>query len=83
MVNMTSTTKIYKGFQTVIPLEIRKKLDITNNHILEWNTTDEGEAIITFRKKKSIDDIIGIAHSKKSINAVKMKKRIQRGDDKF
>jgi bifunctional DNA-binding transcriptional regulator/antitoxin component of YhaV-PrlF toxin-antitoxin module len=80
---MNPTTKIYAGYQTVIPLEIRKKLNITHNHVLEWTTTKEGEAKITFKKKKSINDIIGIAHSKEPTNAVEMKKKIQRGDDKF
>jgi len=80
---MNPTTKIYKGFQTVIPLEIRKKLNVTDKHVLEWTTTKKGEAKIIFREKKSINDIIGIAHSKKPSNAVKMKKKLQRGDDKF
>jgi len=48
---MVSTTKIYKGYQTVIPLEIRKKLNVTDNHVLEWTTTNDGKAKITFRKK--------------------------------
>ena len=48
---MNPTTKIYKGYQTVIPLEIRKKLNVTDKHVLEWTTTKEGEAKIRFKEK--------------------------------
>ncbi|MDR3223624.1 MAG: AbrB/MazE/SpoVT family DNA-binding domain-containing protein [Methanobrevibacter sp.] len=80
---MISTTKMYDGYQTVIPSEIRKKLNINNNDILEWNTTKDGKAEITFRGKKSIKSIIGIAHSEKPTNAVELKKMVQKGNDKL
>ncbi len=80
---MTNVTKMYKGWQTVIPLEIRKKMDIAPDDVLEWETLEANKVVVTFRKKKSVNDIIGIAHSKEKTNAVELKKRAQTGNDKI
>jgi bifunctional DNA-binding transcriptional regulator/antitoxin component of YhaV-PrlF toxin-antitoxin module len=80
---LNNETKLYKGWQTVVPLEIRKKLNVDSKDVLEWNITPNGKAIVTFKKKKTIHDIVGIAHSEKKTNAVKLKKRAQLGEDKI
>lgn len=33
---MVISTKIYKGFQTVVPSEIRKELGVNDTDIIEW-----------------------------------------------
>jgi len=76
--DMTSETKISKGFQTVVPSKIRKKFDVGPGDILEWKTTESGVEI-RFRKKVTIEDIFGMVDGPKT-NAVELKKKVQRGE---
>ncbi|NYB51213.1 MAG: AbrB/MazE/SpoVT family DNA-binding domain-containing protein [Methanobacteriaceae archaeon] len=75
---MTSETKISKGFQTVVPSDIRKKFDVGPGDILEWKPTKEG-AEVRFRKKVTIDDIFGIEDGPET-DAVELKKKVQKGE---
>lgn len=75
---MTSETKISKGFQTVVPSDIRKRFDVGPGDILEWKPTKKG-AEIKFRKKVTIDDIFGLVDGPKT-DAVELKKKVQRGE---
>jgi len=75
---MTSTTKISKGFQTVVPSEIRKKFDVGPGDVLEWKSTENG-AEIRFRKKVTIDDIFGMVDGPET-DAVELKRKVQRGE---
>jgi len=76
--NMTSQTKISKGFQTVVPSEIRKKFDVWPGDILEWKPTKNG-AEIKFRKKVTFQDIAGMVKGEPT-DAVELKKKLQRGE---
>ena len=70
-------TKISKGFQTVVPKEIRAKLGLKPGDSLIWE--DEGDAaLVKPRKKKTLKDIAGMI----SIggDAVVSKKNAQRGE---
>lgn len=75
---MASETKISKGFQTVVPSDIRKKFDVGPGDIVEWKPTKNG-AEVKFRKKVTIEDIFGIVDGPET-DAVKLKKKIQRGE---
>lgn len=75
---MTYKTKISKGFQTVVPAEIRKKFHVGPGDQLEWIISD-GEVKLRFRKKVSIEDILGMIDGPET-NAVELKKRVQRGE---
>lgn len=75
---MTCETKVSKGFQTVVPSDIRKKFDVSPGDILEWKPTKNG-AEIRFRKKITIEDIFGMVDGPKT-DAVELKKKIQRGE---
>ena len=77
---MVITTKIYNKFQTVIPKEIRKKLDITKDHLVEWYLDESGEVKIKFIENLSFEDMAGIFESDKPVDAVKLKKHVQRGN---
>ena len=70
------TTKIYKNYQTSIPKEIRKKFNITQDTIVEWGIDDKGEPTINFRKKVTVDDIIGIVKTDEITNSVELKKEM-------
>jgi len=76
---MVLTTKIYNKFQTVIPKEIREKLGITEDHIVEWYLDETGEVKLKFIENLSFEDMAGIFSSDKPSDAVKLKKRVQRG----
>lgn len=75
---MASETKISRGFQTVVPSEIRKKFDVGPGDVLEWKPTENG-AEIKFRKKVSFDDILGMIDGPET-DAVELKKKVQRGE---
>ena len=75
---MASETKISRGFQTVVPSDIRKRFDVGPGDILEWITTENG-AEIKFRKKVTIDDIFGMVDGPET-DAVELKKKVQRGE---
>jgi AbrB family looped-hinge helix DNA binding protein len=72
-------TKISKGFQTVVPSEIRNKFNVGPGDVMEWISTKEGVKI-RFRKKLSLLDIEGIGETEEKTNAVELKKRAQRGE---
>ncbi|MEE9151935.1 MAG: AbrB/MazE/SpoVT family DNA-binding domain-containing protein [Thermoplasmata archaeon] len=73
---MLSETKVSSKYQTVVPSKVRKDYDIEPGDILEWE--EAGEAIIIkVRKRISLDDIVGLISV--GGNAVKSKKKIQRG----
>lgn len=75
---MNCETKISKGFQTVVPSDIRKKFDVGPGDVLEWKSTKNG-AEVRFRKKVTINDIFGIVDGPKT-DAVELKKKVQRGE---
>ena len=74
---VTSETKISKGFQTLVPSEIRKKFDVGPGDVLEWRPTKNG-AEVRFRKKVSFEDILGMIDGPET-DAVELKKKVQRG----
>ncbi|BBL61121.1 hypothetical protein MARBORIA2_13740 [Methanobrevibacter arboriphilus] len=77
---MVTTTKIYDKYQTVIPKEIRQKLDITKEDIVEWRLLENNDIRINIRKKSDFKDIIGMINTKKPTDAVELKKKAQKGE---
>ncbi|CEL24518.1 hypothetical protein MB9_0877 [Methanobacterium formicicum] len=75
---MMTETKISKGFQTVVPAEIRKKFKVGPGDVLEWIPTENGVEL-KFRKKVIIEDILGMVEGPET-DAVKLKKKAQRGE---
>ena len=72
--------KIYKGFQTVIPSEIRKELDVKDTDIIEWVINKKNNNVtISFRKKASLHDLSGMGKIDKVTNAVDLKHNSQKG----
>lgn len=73
---MSVTTKIYNNFQTAIPSEIRKKLGIDENYLIEWSIDENNEPRIRFRKKMSFKDISGIIKLDHKTDSVELKKEL-------
>jgi bifunctional DNA-binding transcriptional regulator/antitoxin component of YhaV-PrlF toxin-antitoxin module len=77
---MIESTKMYKGYQTVIPSKIRKELNIKDNEIIDWKSDKNTRTItLSFRKKESIMDLAGIIEMDNETNAVELKHKVQRG----
>lgn len=72
-------TRISKGFQVVVPSELRRqyKLDVGDEVI--WGV--HGRVVTTeFHKKPSLYNIVSLGRSGKKENAVETKKRVQKGE---
>lgn len=75
---MVISTNIYKGFQTVIPSEIRKELDVKDTDIIEWVVNKKNNnVIVSFRRKSSLHDLSGMGKIDKVTNAVDLKHKSQ------
>ena len=78
---MVETSNLYKGFQTVVPSKIRKKLDLDLNHVLEWNINENGKVEVEFRRKRNFMDLNGLISSKKHKDSVKLQRKIRSGEE--
>jgi len=80
VIRMVISTKVYKGFQMIIPSEIRKELGITDVDIADWVVNKKNNtAIVSFRKKPSLHDLAGMGKLDKVTNAVDLKHKSQKG----
>ncbi|OPY22197.1 MAG: putative regulator PrlF [Methanobacterium sp. PtaU1.Bin097] len=75
-------TNIYDKFQTVVPKKIRETMGLTKNHIIEWTINDKGKVELSFRKKVTDDDVIGMVSLKEKTNAVKLVEDLYKKGDK-
>jgi AbrB family looped-hinge helix DNA binding protein len=73
---MPSKTKISEGYSTVVPSDIRKRLELAPGDILQWDIEDDSIRIRP-RKKATLDRIIGIGAC--GGDAVSDKKKAQPG----
>ncbi|MHB1868285.1 MAG: AbrB/MazE/SpoVT family DNA-binding domain-containing protein [Nitrososphaerales archaeon] len=72
-------TKISKGYQVVVPSQLRKRYKVSVGDEVLWEISNKGVSI-QVRKKPSLGEIVGLGHSRKRASSVELKKRIQRGD---
>lgn len=75
---MAIETKVYQKNQTTIPAKFRKKYDIKPNDIVEWEENENGEVVVSFRKKISFRDMRGAGTLKEKTNAVELEKELYR-----
>ncbi len=73
---MLVTTKIYAKYQTTIPAEIRRKHNVECDDVVEWEETDSGEIMVSFRKKLSFKDMEGAGTLKNPTNAVQLEREL-------
>lgn len=76
---MTCETKISKGYQTVVPADLRAAHGISPGDRLVW-VEEKGEIKVRFKKRKTWEDITGIVSGKEKTDAVELKKKAQRGE---
>ncbi|MFH1773801.1 MAG: AbrB/MazE/SpoVT family DNA-binding domain-containing protein [Methanobacteriota archaeon] len=70
-------TKISKGYQVVVPAEVREKFGLEPGDMLLWEKKND-EVVVKPRKRARLEDIMGIISVK--ANAVELKKKAQRGE---
>ena len=73
---MVIETKVYQKNQITIPSIFRKKYDIKPNDIVEWDENENGEIVLTFRKRLSLKDLKGAGTVKETTNAVKLEREL-------
>lgn len=71
-------TKVYKGFQTVIPAKIREELNIKQSDLLEWETKED-KIILRKKEKAELSSIIGIISDEK-LDSVEATRKAGRGE---
>ena len=71
-------TKVYKGFQTVIPAKIREELNIKQADLLEWETR-ENKIIVRKKVKTDLSSIIGIISDEK-LDSLEATRKAGRGE---
>ena len=72
-------TKISKGFKITIPNIIRKELDIDEVDNIEWIINENRNIELIPRKKKSMNDLIGII-SDDDLDAVESCRKASKGE---
>lgn len=78
---MTISKKVYNNNQIFIPSEIREELDIGSGDVVDWKINEKNEVILTFRKKRSIEELAGKFSTDKPFNAVEDIKKLRNGED--
>ncbi len=68
-------TKIYKNFKTSIPKEVRETFGVNKDTVVEWGIDEQGNPKVNFRKKVSVDDIIGLIKTEPT-NSVEIQKEL-------
>ncbi len=74
------SSKIYKGFQTVIPSKIRNEMSITLEDTLNWRI-EEDVIIVEVEKQRPLTDLARFAISlDEETDAVDLKRKSGRGE---
>ncbi|MGL6298705.1 MAG: hypothetical protein ACRC1M_06000 [Methanobacteriaceae archaeon] len=53
---MLAVTNVFGKNQTTIPKEIRQRLDLNGNFIIEWDINKNNEAVLKFKPKYSKEE---------------------------
>jgi bifunctional DNA-binding transcriptional regulator/antitoxin component of YhaV-PrlF toxin-antitoxin module len=72
-------TRISKGYQVVVPAELRRQYKLDVGDEVVWGLGEKG-VVTEFRKKPSLRNIVNLGRSGTRLSAVEEKKRIQKGD---
>ena len=76
---MVISTKIYKGFQTLIPSEIRRELGVNDTDIVDGVVDKKNSTVtVSFRKKSSLHDLSGMGKLDKVTDVVDLKHKSQK-----
>lgn len=71
-----ANTKVYNNYQTDIPKEMIEKFHIDKETVIEWGVDDNGDPKINFRKKVTVDDVLGMINEDGTESSVELKRSI-------
>ena len=71
-----ANTKVYNNYQTAIPQEMREKFNIDKETIIEWGINDDGTPRNNFRKKVTVNDVLGMIEDDSTDSSVELKKSV-------
>lgn len=75
-----ASSKIYKGFQTVIPSKIRKEIGITLEDTLNWRI-EKDVIIVEVEKQRPLSDLAKFAIAlDEETDAIDLKRKSGRGE---
>ena len=74
--NQMFETRINQKGQTTIPSEFRKEYNLCKDDIVKWEKNSQGEIVVSFRKKVTIDEMMGSIKRKDKTNSVKLVRSI-------
>ena len=77
LMGRTGETKVSKGYQTVVPSNIRRAYGIAPGDKLVWEA-ERGGIRVRVKKRKTLADIVGIVSVQS--DAVELKRKAQRGE---
>lgn len=77
---MTVETKVTEANQTQVPARLRAKHHVGPGDLVVWEERPSGEIRVRFRKRRTLEDLVGLLHGGGRTDAVELKKRAQRGE---
>jgi AbrB family looped-hinge helix DNA binding protein len=75
---MCPQTKVTDANQTQVPAELRSKFGVRPGDVLVWEEMPDGEIRVRFRRRRTLEDLVGLIDRGKGGDAVRDKKRAQR-----
>ena len=72
-------TRISKGYQVVVPSQLRRIFNVKIGDEVVW-IVGKDEVKAQFRKKPSLENIVSLGNSGMKRSSVELKKQIQRGE---
>lgn len=77
--NKKIRTRISKGFQVVVPSELRRRYEVSVGDEVLWEISKRGISV-QLKKRPSLIGIIALGRSGTKSSSVKLKKSVQKGD---
>lgn len=69
-----ANTKVYKNYQTAIPKVIREMFKIDKKTVIEWGIDEDGKPQLSFRKKVTVNDVLGMMDDDGAESSVELKR---------
>jgi bifunctional DNA-binding transcriptional regulator/antitoxin component of YhaV-PrlF toxin-antitoxin module len=75
---MCPETKVTEANQTQVPAALRAKYGVGPGDVLVWEETADGEVRVRFRRRRTLEDLVGMVRDSRGGDALRDKKRAQR-----
>lgn len=75
---MCPETKVTEANQTQVPATLRAKFGIGPGDVIVWEETASGEVRVRFRRRRTLQDLVGLVDRGHGGDALRDKRRAQR-----